>query len=75
MATTLNLVTEGYCEFCGDGPTCGICGRDDARKGGHYREAQLSFLTASVLNVSTPVPHGQRCGGGIRVMRKNFNLD
>lgn len=73
MATaTLILVTEGHCEFCGTGPTCGICGRDDSKKGGRYNVAQLSFLTASVREARDVNPMFQQCGGGVRVLRKKI---
>lgn len=64
---------DGRCEFCGSGPTCGICGRDDRKRGGNAEVATASYEMSVLIRIvedTERTARGQRCGGGIRVLHK-----
>ena len=66
-----NDTNADYCEFCGSGPTCGVCGRDDNKKAGNLEAALQSFSESLTYHRGREAnPLWQRCGGGYRVVRK-----
>lgn len=44
-----------FCEFCGSGPTCGVCGRGEAHWGGTEQRMGCTVATVREANRSVRV--------------------